>query len=775
MGKDRPAHLRLHNKPMRTFTFQTRIILLTAVLLVISLTVAGFLAVRTLDASGKSTTSAAQDALRAAALRQLKEGTTVDRDRLATLLSRAEADIAYIASDPLMRTLLELILREPRHWDDLAPREPQRIAEGIGYSLLVAWESERASGASIPAADGPVARALRGRILGDRGINAFIDAEGLVLTCSDPDLIGRPLTGRYRDLRKRLTEWEGASWQWWVADRFGQQELFYLEKFDQPTGFLLVSVAAHEVSSSAIRDSIQAVNARLGALHATSCEGSDEFYARLRIIDLRGKEAIRIEQGKSSENLPLQLEQPWFTAAYAEGQGIRWLQRANDEDTGRPMVRISAPIEGLRKRLGVVVFDLDLTTLAGRFPANSSLLRMVTDSGGIPLVGGPINPLAHAAITSSQGESAQSGEHICMAAHATAGTETWAIVHAVATSEVMHGVAALEKATASAGSRLQRDLWLAAAGIAGLGVLATMLLLSSLTKPLRRIALSIDACAAGVAAAARQLSTGSSQLAELADHSNTTVQMVTNEVATISTRVKETNSTAEQAAQVVAAAASSGERCRNAIDRASTAMNAVAASSHHNRQVATHIQDIAFQTRIIAINAAIENRRAAEKNGTFGVIVSHVKRLANESRDAARSSDQLLREGIDRSKGAEVASHEARNAVIDLENALDQAGDVAATMSGTATLVDSGVTRIKGGLTDLQRLGTSTSYSANDQAQLSKDLDLRAADLAHLVNALTNVLGQNHSAKPSSIPDHVGNSKPEAGPRSGETPKPPTA
>jgi methyl-accepting chemotaxis protein len=410
------------------------------------------------------------------------------------------------------------------------------------------------------------------------------------------------------------------------------------------------------------------------------------------------------------------------------------------------MVRISAPIDGLRKRLGVAVLDLDLTTLAGRIADNGSLQRMLTDNGGTPLVGSSVNPLAHAAL-STPDESAQSGEHMCLAAHVTAGNETWAVVHAVAISEVMSGVDALQKVAASAGSTLQRDLWLAAGGIAGLGIIATMLLLSSVTRPLRRIALLIDTCAAGVAAAARQLSSGSSQLAELADRSFSTVQMVTNEVTTISSTVKETNATAEQAAQVVANAASSGERCRNAIDRANTAMSAVAASSHHNRQVATHIQDIAFQTRIIAINAAIENRRASEKIGTFGVIVSHVKRLANESRDAARSSDQLLREGIDRTKGAASASHEARTAVLDLESALDQAGDVAETMSSTATLVDNGVARIKGGLTDLQRLGTSTSHSANDQAQLSKDLDLRSADLAQLVKALTDVLGQNHHDK----------------------------
>ena len=169
----------------------------------------------------------------------------------------------------------------------------------------------------------------------------------------------------------------------------------------------------------------------------------------------------------------------------------------------------------------------------------------------------------------------------------------------------------------------------------------------------------------GIANNAAMLNAGTAQIASAADELSqrserqaTSLQQTTFAMDGIAERVRQTAKGAQHANLIVFQTKADTEQSEAVVGRAAQAMTTIEQASQQITQIIHLINDIAFQTRLLALNAGIEASRAGPAGRSFAVVASEVRALAQRSSQAAKQIKALISASNERvSEGVTMVSH----------------------------------------------------------------------------------------------------------------------
>jgi len=152
---------------------------------------------------------------------------------------------------------------------------------------------------------------------------------------------------------------------------------------------------------------------------------------------------------------------------------------------------------------------------------------------------------------------------------------------------------------------------------------------------------------------------------------------------------------------------------------------------HSSAQIVTvckTIEDISFQTNILALNASVEAARAGAAGKGFSVVAEEVRNLAVKSAEAVQNTDRLISRSIKDSTNLAVSAMQIINDCIQsIKKLMDEIAAASVQQSDMIVSVENGIKEIS---TVVQ----TNSAAAEKSASISKELSAQTRTLNSLIS-----------------------------------------
>lgn len=276
----------------------------------------------------------------------------------------------------------------------------------------------------------------------------------------------------------------------------------------------------------------------------------------------------------------------------------------------------------------------------------------------------------------------------------------------------------------------------------------TLLQVAEATSAVASASSEISSSTEQMAAGAQEQTSQTSEIATAVEQMTKTIVENSRNVTQISDGAKLTRKQAEEGGVIVEETVVGMNRIADVVNRSAEKVQVLGKSSEQIGEIISVIDDIADQTNLLALNAAIEAARAGEQGRGFAVVADEVRKLAERTTKATKEIASMIKQIQTDTKEAVGSMLQGRREVDDgiqlagkakdklveivenVQNAADMMGQVAASTEEQSSTSEQIAKNVEAVSTVTQQTASGTQQIAH----AAENLNRLTENLQHLVN-----------------------------------------
>ena len=275
---------------------------------------------------------------------------------------------------------------------------------------------------------------------------------------------------------------------------------------------------------------------------------------------------------------------------------------------------------------------------------------------------------------------------------------------------------------------------------------------------------------AEIAHAVSDVAAGAERQVRMVESARGAVEEVSQAVQESAVSAQETAAAAEHARELARQGVDAAEQVavgmesvRSSTGAVTTVMQTLASKSEEIGGIVETITGIAGQTNLLALNAAIEAARAGEQGKGFAVVAEEVRKLAEESQNAAASIAELIaqvqqetqravdavEEGARRTEEGSATVSQARAAFEQIGESVDDMNSRIAQIAGATQQIAASAEKVQNGIVEVASVAEQSSASteqvsaSTEQTSAStQQIASSAGELARTAEELAGIIGE---------------------------------